>query len=228
MKEIKICGITKQEEIEYLNELKVQYAGFVFTQSKRAVNIGQANELIKCLDKDIQKVGVFKDNSLTEILEILMYVPLNVVQLHGNEDKKFISDLKERISDNVQIWKALSVKDEDKLDEFLFKDYSSLIDMYVIDGDNPGSGEAFSLETLKQKLKNCENKIPYLLAGGITPKNALKRAEEVCALGVDVSSGVEIIEDNMRSKSFNKIRELINNLKFENTKQISRNRQYKN
>ena len=201
MKEIKVCGITKQEEIEYLNELKVQYAGFVFTQSKRAVNIGQANELIKCLDKDIQKVGVFKDNSLTEILEILMYVPLNVVQLHGNEDK---------------------------LDEFLFKDYSSLIDMYVIDGDNPGSGEAFSLEILKQKLKNCENKIPYLLAGGITPKNALKRAEEVCALGVDVSSGVEIIENNMRSKSFNKIRELINNLKFENTKQISRNRQYKN
>ncbi len=221
MKKVKICGITKQEEIEYLNELKVQYVGFVFTQSKRAVNIGQANELIKYLDNDIKKVGVFKDNSLKEILEVLMYVPLNIVQLHGNEDKKFISDLKERISDNVQIWKALSVKDEERLDEFLFKDYSSLIDMYVIDGDNPGSGKVFDLDTLIQKLKNYENKIPYLLAGGITPKNALKRAEEVGALGVDVSSGVEIVENNMRSKSFDKISELINNLKFENAKQIS-------
>ena len=221
MKKVKICGITKQEEIEYLNELKVQYAGFVFTQSKRAVNIGQANELIKYLDNDIKKVGVFKDNSLKEILEVLMYVPLNIVQLHGNEDKKFISDLKERISDNVQIWKALSVKDEERLDEFLFKDYSSLIDMYVIDGDNPGSGKVFDLDTLIQKLKNYENKIPYLLAGGITPKNALKRAEEVGALGVDVSSGVEIVENNMRSKSFDKISELINNLKFEKAKQIS-------
>lgn len=212
MVKVKICGITNKDEIEYLNILKPSYAGFVFTKSKRHVNIGEANYLIRLLDKSIKTVGVFKDNSIDEILEALMFVPLNIIQLHGKEDIKFIKELKER-TNNVEIWKALSINDKKIIDEFFIHNSTSLVDMFLIDGDNPGSGETYPIEKLKEILNKYDN-IEFFLAGGINSENVKDKILEIKPFGVDVSSGVEeITREGKRQKSFEKIDQFIKNVK---------------
>lgn len=212
MVKVKICGITNKDEIEYLNILKPSYAGFVFTKSKRQVNIGEANYLIRLLDKSIKTVGVFKDNSIDEILEALMFVPLNIIQLHGKEDIKFIKELKER-TNNVEIWKALSINGKKIIDEFFIHNSTSLVDMFLIDGDNPGSGETYPIEKLKEILNKYDN-IEFFLAGGINSENVKDKILEIKPFGVDVSSGVEeITREGKRQKSFEKIDQFIKNVK---------------
>ena len=212
MVKVKICGITNKDEIEYLNILKPSYAGFVFTKSKRQVNIGEANYLIRLLDKSIKTVGVFKDNSIDEILEALMFVPLNIIQLHGKEDIKFIKELKER-TNNVEIWKALSINDKKIIDEFFIHNSTSLVDMFLIDGDNPGSVETYPIEKLKEILNKYDN-IEFFLAGGINSENVKDKILEIKPFGVDVSSGVEeITREGKRQKSFEKIDQFIKNVK---------------
>lgn len=232
MIKVKICGITSSREIEYLNIIKPEYIGFVFTKSKRQVTGNQANELSLSLSEEIKKVGVFKDNSIDEILDVLSKADLNVIQLHGSEDEEFITLLKKNINKSIKIWKALSIKDIDSIKKYIIsnkqladnKNYGdNLIDNFLIDGDNPGSGEAFSLENISEYFKengestdenNSLKQYNFFLAGGITDENVASRIAEAKPMGVDVSSGVEIIDENgIRTKSFEKMKNLIERLR---------------
>ena len=233
MIQVKICGITNKEEIEYLNILKPEYIGFVFTVSKRQVTGEKANELCLNLDKDIKKVGVFKDNSINEIVEVLENVDLDVIQLHGKEDEDYINLLKKSINKSIKIWKAISIKDIEGLKKYIAgnkqllgdeKQGDYLIDNFLIDGDNPGSGEAFSLENISEyfgedyKISHVDDCIfkqsNFFLAGGITDENVIERIAKANPSGVDVSSGVEIIDEyGNRTKSFEKMKSLIDKVR---------------
>lgn len=219
MIQIKICGITNKKEIEYLNILKPEYIGFVFTKSKRQITSKEAKDLCLNLDKKIKTVGVFKDNSINEILDVLEMVPLDIIQLHGKEDEQFISVLKKNINDAVEIWKALSVKDSENIKRYFLNKFvenneirnNNLIDNFLIDGDNPGSGEAFNLENISELFgENHKLEHNFFLAGGITEENIIERIAKAKPSGVDVSSGAEIIDEyGNRTKSFNKMKSLI-------------------
>ncbi|MDR3593614.1 phosphoribosylanthranilate isomerase [Clostridium sp.] len=223
MIKIKICGITNEKEIEYLNILKPEYIGFVFAKSKRQVNGKIAKELSNNLDKEIKTVGVFKDNSIDEILEVMKEVQLDIIQLHGKEDENYINYLNENLKKSTKIWKALSIKDIENVKNYTSNNYSEtnrLIDNFLIDGDNPGSGETYSLENISKyfdeyyKLINLENSNTnennFFLAGGITPENVIERIIKANPIGIDVSSGVEIIDEKgNRTKSFEKMKSLI-------------------
>lgn len=219
MVKIKICGITNLDEIKYLNILKPDYVGFVFTKSKRQISINNVKKLIQLLDSSIKTVGVFKDNKISEILEILFEVNLDVVQLHGKESKDFIRELKDKSYKDISIWKALSIYDKKNIKEY-FKDdlENKLVDMFLIDGDNPGSGEDYSTQKLKEILEKSNNNIKYFLAGGITPENVSEKIKDVNPFGVDVSSGVEeMTKENIRHKSFKKMKifiEHVRNIEF--------------
>lgn len=220
MVEIKICGITNEKEIEYLNILKPEYIGFVFTKSKRQITSEVAKQLCSNLDKFIKTVGVFKDNSLNEILDIIKEIPLDVIQLHGRENENFISSLKQNINKQTKIWKALSINDAENIKKYTRNINAQLIDNFLIDGDKPGSGEVFSLENISELLNKDFNlgneegtsnkQYHFFLAGGITPENVVERIMKANPIGVDVSSGVEIIDpDGNRTKSFGKMKSLI-------------------
>lgn len=216
MIKIKICGITNKKEIEYVNILKPEYIGFVFTKSKRQVSGIKAKELTNRLSKEIKTVGVFKDNSLDEILDVMKEIQLDVIQLHGKEDEKFIDLLRKKLTKTVCVWKALSISD---IKNYISKNYigtNNLIDNFLIDGDNPGSGETYSLKNINEYFKlnylgkSINNKNQFFLAGGITPENVVKRISEANPIGVDVSSGVEVIDENgIRTKSYEKMKDLI-------------------
>ena len=141
---IKICGITTLEEIDYINELKPDYTGFVFAESKRKVNIENGKELLKALDKDVKSVGVFRNNTKEYIIEVIENIPLDIIQLHGDEDNDFINYLKDKT--NCEIWKAVGIKNKEDL--IKAKDFN--VETLLLDGSNPGSGELFPWEYLKE------------------------------------------------------------------------------
>ncbi|WP_459476358.1 phosphoribosylanthranilate isomerase [Clostridium saccharoperbutylacetonicum] len=219
MIKIKICGITNETEIEYLNILKPDYVGFLFTKSKRQIDVNKAKILINLLNKDIKTVGVFKDNSIDEILKVIKDINLDVIQLHGEENENYISSLKCSFNKQIRIWKALSINNIEQIENYNLKNNNredKLVDNFLIDGSNPGSGETFSLEKIKdyfgkQSLKNTNNKKNnFILAGGLSPENIVERIEKANPIGIDVSSGVEIVDDNgKQTKSFDKMKDLI-------------------
>lgn len=220
---IKICGITNEKEIEYLNIIKPDYIGFVFTKSKRMISAENAEKLRQKLNPEIKCVGVFKDNSLEEIENVLKTTKLDIVQLHGNENFDFIDTLKNNIETSFEVWKALSIKNKVLLNEYISyyikMKKEALIDNILIDGSNPGSGETYSLEPFKEIIKKeCgeykKNSLKFILAGGITPENVIRKIDEAGPWGVDVSSGVEDIDSNgIRMKSFEKMKEIVDKVK---------------
>ncbi|MFQ8892265.1 MAG: phosphoribosylanthranilate isomerase [Clostridium sp.] len=196
---IKICGITTLEEIDYINELKPDYTGFVFAESKRKVNIENGKELLKALDKDVKSVGVFRNNTKEYIIEVIENIPLDIIQLHGDEDNDFINYLKDKT--NCEIWKAVGIKNKEDL--IKAKDFN--VETLLLDGSNPGSGELFPWEYLKEIDVNKR----FFIAGGINEENVLEAMENVNPYGVDTSSGVETIENGIRKKDKEKIKRLI-------------------
>ena len=228
MVEIKICGITDEIEIEYLNILNPEYIGFVFANSKRQISGEMAFKLSSNLKKNIKKVGVFRDNSINEILNLLYKVELDIIQLHGKEDKEFIENLRKGIPSYMKIWKAMSGNDIEDINGYFNDGYcefnknnEKLIDKLLIDGSNPGSGEPFDLDNIEKYLnlynksnKNAGKEKDFFLAGGITDENVLDRISKIHPIGIDVSSGVEVIRENgTRIKSFEKMKNLIDKVR---------------
>ena len=201
---IKICGITQKEEIEALNILKPDFIGFVFAESKRKIEPKEARILFDNLEKDIKGIGVFRNNSKEFILDVLDKVPLFAIQLHGDEDEEFILDLKKKV--NCEIWKAVSIKSREDMESA----FNYPVETLVLDGSIPGSGELFPWEYLKD-IKFTKR---VFLAGGIKEENVLDAIVRVKPHGIDLSSGVEVInEEGIRIKSKEKMKKLINKVR---------------
>lgn len=197
--EVKICGITHKDEINILNSLKPDYIGFVFAESKRKVSIKEAKNLYKLVNKDIKVIGVFRNNSKEFIDGVLKEFPLYAVQLHGSEDEEFINYVNKNHS--CKVWKGESINSREDLNKALSLPVSTLI----LDSKNPGSGKVFPWEY----LKNIKTNKKLFLAGGINTENiseALK-VEEID--GIDISSGVESIENGIRRKDPAKMKRII-------------------
>ena len=176
MKKIKICGLKRREDIEYVNKYQPDYIGFVFAGKKRKLTYDQVVDLKKYLTSSIQVVGVFVNEDISFVEKLVKEHVIDLVQLHGQEDQKYIQALKEKV--DVPIIKAIQIKNEDSFNEHYDVDY------YLYDHGTGGTGESFDWSMLKEVDK------PVFLAGGINLLNvddALKK--NVYAL--DVSSGVE-------------------------------------
>ena len=176
MKKIKICGLKRREDIEYVNKYQPDYIGFVFAGKKRKLTYDQVVDLKKYLTSSIQVVGVFVNEDISFVEKLVKEQVIDLVQLHGQEDQKYIQALKEKV--DVSIIKAIQIKNEDSFNEHYDVDY------YLYDHGTGGTGESFDWSMLKEVDK------PVFLAGGINLLNiddALKK--NVYAL--DVSSGVE-------------------------------------
>lgn len=175
---IKICGIQYKEEIEIINQLPIDYIGFVFAPSKRRISIEQGKILKNLLNDNIKTVGVFVNESSHVVNKIAQTLNLDVVQLHGEEDEEYISTIERKV------WKAYKI-DKNFKAETLLKGEN--ITGNLFDGKKPGSGEVFNWELI-EKIKSNQLKI---LAGGLMPDNIAKAIKYVGPDIIDVSSGVE-------------------------------------
>lgn len=198
MTKIKICGIRRPRDIEYLNELQVEYAGFVFAKSKRRVDMEEAFNLIQKLSADIKKVGVFVDEDPLKVIEIAEKLKLEVLQFHGHETQVYINKFK-----GFEIWKAIKIISSKSISEV--RNYKC--ERFLLDNSIPGSGEIFKWELVQQKVKGSQ----VMLAGGLTSENVAQAIIQLTPFGVDVSSGVETqgFKDFEKIKNFiRKVREL--------------------
>lgn len=194
---IKICGLRRYEDAEIVNEFEeIKYAGFVFAKSKRQVSIEEALEIKRYLRSDIKAVGVFADQDINEVIDIIEKTRIDICQLHSNEDNEFCKSI------NVPVWKSIAMKDSSSIKKAL--EYES-VNGFVFDAysekERGGIGKTFNWDIAKDFSKNYFT----ILAGGISADNIKKAYETVKPDVVDLSSSVE--ENGFKSRD--KIRELI-------------------
>ena len=133
---VKMCGMRRKEDIAYANEVKPDAVGYIFfPKSKRYVTGQQAKEFDQDLDQDILSVGVFVNETIEKVIEIANQVPLDVIQLHGDEDHTYIEQLKQQT--DKEIWKVVRVKDTNDIKEagitknsFRFLIFFQILDLF--------------------------------------------------------------------------------------------------
>lgn len=191
---IKICGLKRPEDVDYVNQAHSDWAGFVFAGTRRKIDYETACQLKLALDPGIVSVGVFVNAESSFIIHLVEEGVLDMVQLHGDEDRGYIetlrSALQARGKAQVPIIKAVRVRSAEQVLEAqqLPVEYL-LLDAFTTD-EYGGSGKVFDHELIPKLTK------PYILAGGIDSKNVnaiLRFLSEngkmpVC---IDVSSSVE-------------------------------------
>lgn len=177
---IKVCGLTEVREAEYLNRLKIDFAGFVlfFPKSKRNISIEKAEEIMKHLDKNIKKTAVVVSPAKEQIIDICNS-GFDYIQIHGKIEEEVLKMAQ------IPVLKAFNVDD---MDEFKMYSSNEKIAGYVFDAAESGSGRTFDWDILSQIER--DGKL-FILAGGLNPDNVRKAVAAVNPDMVDVSSGVE-------------------------------------
>jgi phosphoribosylanthranilate isomerase len=186
---IKICGITQPQQSVAIASLGATALGFICVPtSPRYVNIQQIKAAVAPLPKNVDKIGVFANTSITAIKHIVVESGLTSVQLHGNESTEFCSGLRQALPE-VEIIKAFRVRSSEQL--LQVAEYSNYIDTLLLDAYHPqhlgGTGQTLDWTMLQQFSPSC----PWFLAGGLTPDNILDALRMVKPNGIDLSSGVE-------------------------------------
>lgn len=174
----KVCGLTRVEDASSALAAGAQYGGLIFAEgSPRQISIEQAKQIMSAAA--LKYVGVFRNNTISDIVTYSQQLNLSAVQLHGDEDRDFVSQLRSQLPETVKIWKAFSISDS-----LPDRNWTG-VDRYVFDHGKGGSGQAFDWSLLAgQSLENV------LLAGGLGAENCVQAAQLGCA-GLDFNSGVE-------------------------------------
>jgi phosphoribosylanthranilate isomerase len=189
---IKVCGITKIEQLKELEEIGVDFAGLIFYKAspRYVLDNGLTPEIIKKENVKINKVGVFVNESVDAILKIVDDWKLDMVQLHGDETPKLCA----QISGHVTTIKVFRVGLENNIDYKLFP-YMDDIDLFLFDTLGKkygGTGEQFDWNL----ISNGKNQKSYFLSGGIGPKDVDKLKEfckgESRLFSLDVNSKFEV------------------------------------
>ena len=206
MTQVKICGLTRQEDIGAVNGYLPDFIGFVFAPgSRRQVTIAQARLLKKQLDTRIKAVGVFTDETVPNITLLCKAKIIDMVQLHGDETADFIQALKEKTSSPVI--KAVRVRGREQiLQAEKFPCDFLLLDTYR-EGEYGGSGATFDHALIPALQK------PFFLAGGLHENNIEQAVLSSRPFAVDVSSGAET--DGFKDeRKIRKIIEIIKNIDY--------------
>ena len=180
MTKIKLCGLSRPVDIDYVNLAKPDYCGFIvnFPKSRRHVTPEQVRVLRDALSPDITPVGVFVDEPVETVAGLLNEGAISIAQLHGREDEAYLAALR-RLTDR-EIWQAFQIKGTADLERAA----QSAADLVLLDSGQ-GSGVALDWWVLTDFSR------PFVLAGGLTAENIPVALKQVKPFAVDLSSGVE-------------------------------------
>lgn len=189
---VKICGLSRPEDVTAAARAGAVYGGFVFfPKSPRAVSADVAQALAVDAPVGLAKVALVVDADDALIDEITTKVPLDMLQLHGKESPERVAELRARTG--LPVMKAIGVSGEDDLPAIDV--YSQVADQLLIDAKPPkdavlpgGNGLSFDWRLLQGRKYWTK---PWMLAGGLTPDNVAEAVRLTRARQVDVSSGVE-------------------------------------
>ena len=188
---VKICGLTSPEAIKGAAQAGATYGGLVFYEkSPRHLSLAKAREVALAAPPGFAKVALVVNPQDAFLEEMLSQVPIDILQLHGAEQPQRVQQIKQ--STGLPIMKALGIATAQDLHEI--DRYAEICDQLLIDAKPApgaklpgGNGLAFDW----QLLENHTWKIPWMLAGGLTPENVAQAIRVTQARQIDVSSGVE-------------------------------------
>ena len=195
---IKVCGMREAENINEVAQLPIDMMGFIFYPgSSRAV--GKPDKLVQFLKKaqwprEIQRVGVFVNAEVEEVLNKIHDFELDYIQLHGGESPGYCAELQDiwRVTTlrKARIIKAFSIGAQ--MDFKICTPFAPYCDYFLFDTQTPGyggSGTTFNWEL----LEGYEGKTPFLLSGGIGPETIelLLGFSHPRWAGIDVNSRFE-------------------------------------
>ncbi len=191
--EVKICGVNTPETAAAVSKAGARLAGLVFyPKSPRAVTPAQAAQVAAALAPGIARVGLFVDPDDAAIEAVLKSVPLDLLQLHGEETPERVAAIKARFA--LPVMKVLKIARAADLEQV--KAFAGVADRFLFDARPPkdrsdalpgGNAVAFDWRVLAGKRFPK----PWMLAGGLKPENLRQAVEISGATAVDTSSGVE-------------------------------------
>ena len=216
--QVKVCGLTKLNQIKELIDLKVDFLGFIFYEkSPRYVLNHLSLEEISEINHQA-KVGVFVNEDLEKIIEISGQADLNFIQLHGDETEEFISELRQKLNSKIGIIKVIRVGSQksEVINEIQkISNLKSQISNLLFDTDSKafgGTGKTFDWNILNE----IKIPIPYFLSGGISLENVHQLSTiNHQPIALDINSKFEIEAGN---KDLEKIKEFIKLLKVKSFK----------
>ena len=184
---VKVCGMRDAENIKAIASLRPEYMGFIFYEKSPRYVGNLFPKTIQSLPYHINKVGVFVNAPVTDVVEASRKYGLNVVQLHGQESVEQVRELR---SQGLKVIKAISVKDEDSVSAA--QAYEGEVDFLLFDTatkDVGGSGRHFDWNVLKM----YRGKTPYFLSGGIGHEDlsAIEGITDCRCAGIDINSRFE-------------------------------------
>lgn len=201
MSKIKVCGLSRMEDIQAVNEAGPDFCGFIieFQKSSRCVSRERVKELRKELRSGIIPVGVFVNAPIELPAELLRKGIIEMAQLHGKEDESYMERLR-GITDKPLI-KAFSIQTKEDMEEAL----KSSADYILLDQGSGGTGKTFDW-SLVPKIER-----PFFLAGGLGEENLRQAIETTAPWAVDLSSSLETKGKKDREKIFRAV-ELVRGL----------------
>lgn len=178
--ENKICGITRSEDADVSYKSGAIYGGFIFVnRSPRCIKIDIAYRIISST-QHLNYIGVFCNEKIKYIVELVKTLNLFAVQLHGSENQTYINKLREQLPDVCKIWKSINMNTK------VLSNLNLLgVDRYLLDNGG-GSGKPFDWTN----IVNIKNLNQTILAGGLSVNNCLKASQLGC-IGLDFNSGIE-------------------------------------
>ena len=169
--QIKVCGLTQQSQIQELISLNVDFLGFIFYEKSPRYVLHHLSLKEIAEIPHFGKVGVFVNESIKAIVEITTESQLDIIQLHGNENEKFILQLKQILGNNIKIIKVIRIGNQsfDELQKTI-NQQPSTVNYLLFDTDSKafgGTGKTFDWQILNE----IEIPKPYFLSGGISLEN---------------------------------------------------------
>ena len=189
---VKVCGMTQIEQVEQLPGLGATFAGFIFYPKSPRYVFRHLTTTDLRKQNNINKVGVFVNASVDEVLLMVDECRLHMVQLHGDETPRQC----EKIADYVSVVKAFRISENDNI-EWMIRPYMESCDMFMFDtmgAGYGGTGKKFNWSMLKDITVGK----PFFLSGGIEPgdeSNLISFAEEPAAkalFAIDINSKFEV------------------------------------
>ncbi len=188
---VKICGVTRQEDVSCALGAGAAYLGFnFFPRSPRCITPDQAACLAATVPAGIARVALSVDADDDTLDDIVGRVGIDMLQLHGQETPERVEAVRARYG--LPVMKAVGVREESDLPRLL--EYGRVADQLLVDAKAPagavlpgGNGVAFDWRLIAGRRWP----VPWMLAGGLTPGNVADAIRLTGARQVDVSSGVE-------------------------------------
>ena len=191
--QLKVCGLTKINQIQELISLNVDFLGFIFYEKSPRYVLHHLSLKEIAEIPHFGKVGVFVNETVEKISEISEKAKLSFIQLHGDEDEKFILQLRQILGNNIKIIKVIRIGNQsfDELQKTI-NQQPSTVNYLLFDTDSKafgGTGKTFDWQILNE----IEIPIPYFLSGGISLENIHQLSTiNHQPLALDINSKFEI------------------------------------